>query len=268
MSWDSSWEVESRLRRAAQEEASTSSTHHHNGNTRILDVAADDWAAREVAELFGPPPAPPSRNLLAQGLDSYLLALDADPLIVKAGYLGEEIACRSGCMAGTLLKNHCMALRPGPHPHLPSQALTAMLIALVSDLIAQLLSAPHLRISWRRTLCIAAYGFVWTGPANHLWQEALERVRPGAALGPCSRVALLRRRRRRPSASRPPPAQLFPPSGDALRPLKKVALDQISFGPFTNLLLLVYFAVVVEGRWWRAAAARVARNYPGTQRNA
>ena len=36
-------------------------------------------------------------------------------------------------------------------------------------------SAP---INWRRTLTIALYGLVWSGPSNHFWQHTLERIFP------------------------------------------------------------------------------------------
>jgi hypothetical protein len=57
------------------------------------------------------------------------------------------------------------------------QAITAGILAGASDLLAQRLtsSAPH---NWRRTLSIAFYGFLWSGPGSHYWQQILERLFP------------------------------------------------------------------------------------------
>lgn len=125
---------------------------------------------------------------------------------------------------------------------LQTKAVTAALLTLVSDLIAQRLSSRpgRRRIDWRRTLLLVLYGLCWTGPANHFWQQSLERIFPPGRLG----------------------------AADPLRSAKKVALDQLSFGPFSNVLLICYFAVVVERKPWVAAASRVTAAYPGTQRNA
>ena len=33
-------------------------------------------------------------------------------------------------------------------------------------------------INWRRTLAIAAFGFVWAGPSAHYWQAWLQKTFP------------------------------------------------------------------------------------------
>ncbi len=53
------------------------------------------------------------------------------------------------------------------------------MLAGVSDLLAQRLSGSSASgIHWRRTLAIALYGIVWSGPAGHYWQQVLERLFP------------------------------------------------------------------------------------------
>jgi peroxisomal membrane protein 2 len=61
-------------------------------------------------------------------------------------------------------------------PH-RTQAITAGVLIGASDLLAQRLasSAPA---NWRRTLCMALYGFLWVGPSGHYWQQLLERLFP------------------------------------------------------------------------------------------
>jgi peroxisomal membrane protein 2 len=83
---------------------------------------------------------------------------------------------------------------------------------------------------------VALYGLVWGGPSNHYWQLFLERAVP----------------RRR---------------GDALRPLKKVALEQLTWGPLNNALLMLYLAKAVEGRSWAATWRATAANFGGVQRS-
>lgn len=111
---------------------------------------------------------------------------------------------------------HCCLFIPPTSPHAHTQAVTAGVLAGSSDLLAQRLSGGS--INWRRTLAIALYGVVWSGPAGHFWQQALER--------------------------------LFPDRKDPLRSAKKVLLDQLTFGPLCNGLFLAFMAGVVEGRGW------------------
>ena len=49
------------------------------------------------------------------------------------------------------------------------QAITSGTLAALSDITAQKL-ASNAPLNWRRTLALAAFGFVWSGPSNHYWQ--------------------------------------------------------------------------------------------------
>ena len=55
------------------------------------------------------------------------------------------------------------------------QAITAAVLAGLSDLIAQKLAAKA-PVNWRRTAAMAAFGGVYSGPSNHLWQARAVRV--------------------------------------------------------------------------------------------
>lgn len=114
---------------------------------------------------------------------------------------------------------------------LKTKAVTAGVLAGSSDLLAQRLSGGS--INWRRTLAIALYGVVWSGPAGHFWQQALER--------------------------------LFPDKKDPLRSAKKVLLDQLTFGPLCNGLFLAFMAGVVEGRGWAGTRDKLRRDFAGVQ---
>ena len=102
-------------------------------------------------------------------------------------------------------------------------------------MIAQRLGSNRARINWRRTLSIALYGLIWTGPSNHYWQLLLER--------------------------------LFPKRDDPLRPAKKVLFDQLTYGPLNNIMFMIYISMIVEGRSWNATRTKIRADYPNVQIN-
>jgi len=114
-----------------------------------------------------------------------------------------------------------------------TKAVTAALLAGLADIIAQRLGSSRAQLNWRRTLSIALYGLVWGGPSNHYWQIALER--------------------------------LFPTRSDPMRPVLRVGLDQLTYGPLNNILFMAYIAKVVEGRSWSATSVKVRSDYPDVQ---
>lgn len=120
---------------------------------------------------------------------------------------------------------------------LRTKAATAAAVAALGDALSQRLArAP--RWDWRRTVALAAFGAAWTGPSGHYWQRALERAFP-------------------------PPRRGQP--DDPLRPLKRAALDQLTYGPLCNLLFILWFARAVERRPWAAARAKAAAEFPAVQ---
>ncbi|KAL4422648.1 hypothetical protein ABPG75_008845 [Micractinium tetrahymenae] len=138
-------------------------------------------------------------------------------------------------MAGSILelawRRYLQQLEKRP---LKTKAVTAGVLAGVSDLLAQRLSgSTGAGINWRRTLAIALYGVVWSGPAGHFWQQILER--------------------------------LFPDQKDPLRSVKKVVVDQLTFGPLCNGLFLAFMAGVVEGRGWAGTRDKLRREFAGVQ---
>ncbi|PSC69130.1 Peroxisomal membrane PMP22 isoform A [Micractinium conductrix] len=117
---------------------------------------------------------------------------------------------------------------------LVTKSVTAGTMAGLSDLLAQRLTASAgSTFNWRRTLAIALYGGLWAGPASHYWQAFLEK--------------------------------LFPNKKDPLRSLKKVAVDQLTFGPFVNALFMSYMSAVVEGRSLAATRAKVSHEFTAVQ---
>jgi len=117
---------------------------------------------------------------------------------------------------------------------LATKAITAGLLSGASDVVAQTLTASR-PLNWRRTLAIAAFGFLWAGPSNHYWQKFLEK--------------------------------LFKGRRDGATVVQKVILDQCTYGPVCNILLISYLSLIVEGRSAQHTQLRLKRDYPGIQWN-
>lgn len=131
---------------------------------------------------------------------------------------------------GPAPRAHC------PHPRTPAlappQALTAATLSALADLVSQRIVGQG-PIRWRRTVLLALYGLVWSGPAAHYWQGYLER--------------------------------LFPNKDDPLRLLKKVAVDQLVYAPIQTTVVLTYLAKVVEGLPLSVALSKVAAQWSTVQ---
>ena len=58
------------------------------------------------------------------------------------------------------------------------QAITSGSLAALSDITAQKLvsNAP---LNWRRTLAMALFGLIWSGPSNHYWQKFTNQLFKG-----------------------------------------------------------------------------------------
>ncbi|KAK9909772.1 hypothetical protein WJX75_007242 [Coccomyxa subellipsoidea] len=117
---------------------------------------------------------------------------------------------------------------------LRTKAITSSVIAGFSDVVAQRMiwKGP---LNWRRTAALAVFGLVWSGPANHYWQAFLER--------------------------------LFRGKRDAATLCKKVLLDQLSYGPLNNVLLMSYITLIVEGRSWDFTRTKLFNDFAGVQKN-
>lgn len=99
------------------------------------------------------------------------------------------------------------------------------------------------------------FGLVYTGPANHFWHQLVAWVfRNHKEAGTILRkvgvvLAVL--------------ALLYCTS----MLLAQVALDQLVFGPCSNVLMMAYITMVVEGRSWPFTQRKIKRDYPALQIN-
>jgi len=114
---------------------------------------------------------------------------------------------------------------------LRTKALTSACIAGVSDVVAQKITGR--KYDFRRTIKLALYGLLWSGPVVHYWQNFLQRLFQGKA--------------------------------DLNTAVKKVVLDQLTIGPILNLAFMTYTSVVVNGIPPAIAFNAIVNNYPGAQ---
>lgn len=87
----------------------------------------------------------------------------------------------------------------------------------------------------KRTLAVACFGFLYSGPSAHYWQKFLE--------------------------------WLFSGRKDMQTVLTKVVIDQLSYGPLCNILFMSFATLVLEGRSFGELAAKVRKDYVGVQLN-
>lgn len=113
-----------------------------------------------------------------------------------------------------------------------TKAITSGTLAALSDITAQKL-ASNAPLNWRRTLALALFGFVWSGPSNHYWQLFTN--------------------------------QLFKGKKDAASVAQKVLIDNLVYSPVFNLLVMAYIGTVVEGRSFSFVQTKIKRDFPALQ---
>ncbi|KAI3430386.1 hypothetical protein D9Q98_004981 [Chlorella vulgaris] len=110
-------------------------------------------------------------------------------------------------------------------------ALIAALLAFVADAVAQWLLGAK-RLVLRRCAVMSLYGFIWYGPSNHLWHglltELFNQSSPGQGLLSKAHVVA-----------------------------QRVALDQLTYAPCNNSLMIFYIAAVADRLGLKAALAKV-----------
>ena len=115
------------------------------------------------------------------------------------------------------------------------QAITSSILAATADILAQHLGPTKKPHNWLRTIKIGLYGLLWVGPSNHFWQLILEKI--------------------------------FPPKLDPLRPAKKVAFDQLTYGPLNNVLFMTFIARMVDDKTWSEAGSTIRKDFKSVQMN-
>lgn len=115
-----------------------------------------------------------------------------------------------------------------------TKACTSACIAALADTFAQRLTSSKTSLNLRRSFLVATYGFLWIGPSNHYWHSYLERLIPIT-------------------------------KNTGTRSVKKVAVDQLLYGPLNNVLLLFFMARVVDGVSLSTSLTRLRMQFPSVQ---
>lgn len=128
-----------------------------------------------------------------------------------------------------MVKSYMLQLQRHP---LRTKAITAGVLAGVSDSVAQKISGiPKLQL--KRLLLKILFGAVYFGPFGHYLHKVLDKI--------------------------------FKGKKDSKTVAKKVLLEQVTSSPWNNLVFLVYYGFVVEGRTWPQVKNKIRKDYPSVQ---
>ncbi|KAK8353834.1 hypothetical protein E1A91_A05G184200v1 [Gossypium mustelinum] len=137
-----------------------------------------------------------------------------------------------GSIAKKGLQKYLLQLQ---HHPLRTKAITAAVLSGISDTVSQKLSGiPKLQL--RRILLKMLFGFAYLGPFGHYMYMLLDKI--------------------------------FKGKRDSKTVAKKVVLEQLTSSPCNNLLFMIYYGVVVEGRPWMHVKTRIKQEYPKVQMTA
>ncbi|KAD3337955.1 hypothetical protein R6Q59_027277 [Mikania micrantha] len=113
------------------------------------------------------------------------------------------------------------------HP-LRTKALTAGLLSAISDVLSQKLSGIQ-KLQIRRIILKVLFGCAYLGPFGHFYHTFLDK--------------------------------LFKGKKDSKTVAKKVVIDQLTSSPFNNLMFMLYYGFVIEGRQWANVKSKIKTEY-------
>ncbi|EXB77061.1 Peroxisomal membrane protein [Morus notabilis] len=118
------------------------------------------------------------------------------------------------------------------HHPLRTKAITAGVLSAISDIVSQKLTGIQ-KLQMRRLLLKVIFGAAYLGPFGHFMHKLLDKI--------------------------------FKGKKDSKTVAKKVLLEQLTLSPWNNLLFMIYYGLVVEGRPWVHVKAKVKKDYPAVQ---
>lgn len=134
-----------------------------------------------------------------------------------------------GSIAKNGLRQYLIQLQQHP---LRTKAITAGVLSAISDIIAQKLTGIQ-KLQLRRLLLKVVFGFAYLGPSGHFLHLVLDKI--------------------------------FKGKKDTKTVAKKVVLEQLTSSPLNNLLFMIYYGVVIDGRPWPLVKNKVRKEYPKVQ---
>ncbi|GMP77539.1 hypothetical protein CsSME_00033789 [Camellia sinensis var. sinensis] len=117
------------------------------------------------------------------------------------------------------------------HP-LRTKAITSGVLIGSSDIIAQKITGVK-KLQFRRVLLLMLYGLLYSGPFGHFFHRLMDMI--------------FRGKRGNKTVA------------------KKVLLEQLTSSPWNNILFMMYYGLVVEGRPWGSVKSKVGKDYPSVQ---
>ncbi|KAL7130320.1 hypothetical protein ABFS83_13G125700 [Erythranthe nasuta] len=115
---------------------------------------------------------------------------------------------------------------------LRTKVITAGVLSAISDIVAQKLTGiPKLQI--KRLLLKVLFGAAYLGPFGHFFHIALDKI--------------------------------FKGKKDKKTVAKKVVLEQLTSSPWNNMLFMIYYGLVTEGRPWIHVKSKIKKEYPTVQ---
>ncbi|XAR48948.1 hypothetical protein NMG60_11031943 [Bertholletia excelsa] len=115
---------------------------------------------------------------------------------------------------------------------LRTKAITSGVLIGSSDIIAQKISGVK-RLQFKRVFLLMLYGLLYSGPFGHFFHKLMDLI--------------FRGKRGNTTVS------------------KKVLLEQLTASPWNNMLFMIYYGLVVEGRPWVSVKSKVKKDYPSVQ---
>ncbi|KAH9749592.1 peroxisomal membrane protein pmp22 [Citrus sinensis] len=134
-----------------------------------------------------------------------------------------------GSIAKKGLQQYLIQLQQHP---LRTKAITAGVLSAISDIVAQKLTGIQ-KLQLRRLLLKVLFGCAYLGPFRHFLHLILDKI--------------------------------FKGKKDTSTVAKKVVLEQLTSSPWNNLMFMIYYGVVVEGRPWRDVKTKIKKDYPTVQ---
>lgn len=187
-------------------------------------------------------------SILALAWQRYLRQLQERPLITKVcKWLVVSLQCTRLLRPGAHIRLHRLALRL--HSPAPGVQGTMELAQNIGDGGASLVPLPHNKSPPHTHRCLGSSTLApptISGTRSSPTSFATTR-RPAPSCARCDRKRTTGIRR--------------------IFLCTQVALDQLVFGPCSNVIMMAYIAMVVEGRSWPFTQRKIKRDYPALQIN-
>ncbi|KAL9236948.1 hypothetical protein vseg_011555 [Gypsophila vaccaria] len=135
----------------------------------------------------------------------------------------------TGNVAKKGLQNYMTQLQRHP---LRTKVITAGVLSAISDIVSQKLSGIQ-KLQIRRLLLKVLLGGAYLGPFGHFFHMLLDKI--------------------------------FKGKKDSKTVAQKVVLEQLTVSPLNNLLFMIYYGCIIEGRPWTHVKSKIKTDYPSVQ---